>query len=566
MKENKKKDSIGFFSSMKFKIMLTVILAAIASVLITIAIIVPSAEENLQKATNENMLGIAQGYGMYIEVVQSANDVVYEQYNSMLSGLKIDGVESSYVYIVDPDGMMLYHPTKEKVGSKVENEVVTGLVQQIQAGNKPQDAVVTYDFNGTNKTAAYKVLESNCIFVVTADTSEIIAPVSAMVFRAEAGAAGLIIIIAIVAYFVGRAMASPIGNIASVIKQVSDFDFRDSEELTKVITHKDETGEMGRAVKVMTEHLRELVQQIDSASGNIDGNVRQLETLTSEINSTCTDNSATTEELAAGMQETTNASDRIVENIATMLEEVKRIKELASDGEKMADEVKSKATELHQKTERATSNTEDMYEQVKTGSAEALEKAKAVDKINELTKAIMDIADQTNLLSLNASIEAARAGEAGKGFAVVADEIGGLAQESAKTVTSINEIIGEVNDAVNNMAECLNGAIKFLEETVLGDYQQFGEVSIQYNKDAESFDSSMCRIEEAIEDLSTAIGDISSAISGINNTITESATGVENIAEKTTDIVERTSKNTDIVEDCADAVDNLQDIVRRFTF
>ena len=562
----KENDEVKFFSSMKFKVMALVILSVVITAVCSILLIGPSAKNKVQKATNDNMLSIATGFGNYIDAVQKDAVLDYAGYQSILGDIAIEDVSSSYVYVVSSDGIMVYHPTAEKVGNPVENACVSGLVEKLAAGQKPADEVVTYDFKGKNKTAAYHILSDNSIFVVTADTEEISASVNAVLITATAGAVVLVLVMAVLAVFVARLFSNPIIDATKILTKVSKFDFKDSPELDKLVKNKDETGQMGRALKLMTSQLKDLVSQIDAASGSIHGNVIELESLTNEINSTCTDNSATTEELAAGMAETSTASDRIIGDISSMMDEAAKIKDLASAGEKRALEVRKKANDLHGTTEQATKNTEGMYQKVKDDSSDALEKAKAVEKINELTKAIMDIADQTNLLSLNASIEAARAGEAGKGFAVVADEIGSLAQESAKTSASINEIIVEVNDAVNNMADCLNSTIDFLEKTVLADYKQFGEVSIQYNDDAEGFNSAMNEIELAVEELSNVMGDVSSAISGITNTINESATGVENIAEKTSDIVERTSKNTDIVEECADAVDNLTDIVKKFTF
>ena len=428
MRKSKEKNGVWFFNSMKFKIMLMGIVSTVVASSVMVGVIVPNAEIQLTKATNANMLSVAKGYGHYVDSIQGGAGLDYSGYKSALDGLGIENIDSSYVYVVDDTGVMLYHPTEDKVGSQVENVVVSGLVQEIQSGVTPADAVVTYDFKGTNKTAAYHILSDDSIFVVTADTAEISAPVKNTTKTAAVGEILLIIVVAIISFFCAKSMATPIANIEKVVDDLANFDFRESELLQRAAKRRDESGAMGRAVENMCEQLRDLVGQIDLASGNIDGNVKQLETITNEINSTCTDNSATTQQLAAGMEETTSSSEVIVNNISTMIEKAERIRNLASEGEHMAIEVKDKANELKKKTDSATVNTEDMYKQVKEGSAAALEQAKAVEKINELTKAIMDIADQTNLLSLNASIEAARAGEAGKGFAVVADEIGGLAQ------------------------------------------------------------------------------------------------------------------------------------------
>lgn len=553
-----------FFTSMKFKIMVGVFLASAVTSFLVIALIVPSARTKLENATNQNMLSTVQGYGQYIDRVRSQFGITYKMYDGMLGTVCIEGIESSYVYLVDKNGIMVYHPSEDKVGSAVENEVVSGLVSQIQSGVVPTDDVVSYSYKGAQKTAAYHILSDGAILVITADTQEILDPVAGITRRAIQSDILILILVSIAAFLLSILLTKPLDDISTVVKQIADFDFRDSDLLKKTGKKRDEIGAMAREIEIMNQAIHDSIVEINNASGSIHSNVNQLETITNEINSTCTDNSATTQQLAAGMHETTTASERINSNISIMIDKANKIKELINAGEENADAIKQKASNLHDTTEKATNNTQAMYTQVKENSAIALEQAKAVEKINDLTKAIMDIADQTNLLSLNASIEAARAGEAGKGFAVVADEIGGLAHESANTVSSINEIIGEVNSAVSNMSDCLNSTIKFLEDVVLGDYSTFGDVSLQYHDDADGFKETMSGIENAIVELTEAIEDTSSSVSGITDTINDSASGVENIAEKTSDIVERTSQNTTIVEDCSEAVNGLNKIVQKF--
>ena len=138
-----------------------------------------------------------------------------------------------------------------------------------------------------------------------------------------------------------------------------------------------------------------------------------------------------------------------------------------------------------------------MYAVMKQKTDAAVEQAKSVQKINALTDNIKQISSQTNLLALNANIEAARAGEAGRGFAVVASEIGDLATQTLDTVSTIDEIVGEVNSSVSNMTECLTTIMEFLEQTVLGDYEHFAQVGEQYHADADTFQQIMQQTKEA---------------------------------------------------------------------
>ena len=559
MKEEQK---VSFIHSISAKIMLLTVLAVVMSVLIVAFRAEVGAKKVVGVVSADYILSMAE---MGVEIVnnlpQEADAGAYE---NALADISMEGIDSSYAYLVDTDGTMLYHPTAEKIGQPVENAVVLGVVAELAKGQVPVNETVTYDFKGVTKYAAYAITANRQIVVVTADEDEIMKPLNQIVSRIMLLSLGILAAAIVLAYVVSRFICRPIQQITTIIVDTAQLDFRSNPNGAKLRSRRDETGEMANAVHVMRRNLRSMIGDIDTASNQITQNVDGLQEITTTVDHMCSDNSATSQQLAAGMEETAATTVTINENIEVIKNGADDINSMATEGARTSEAIMMRANDLRTKTVEASTKTMTMYNNVKTKAQEAIEGSKAVDKINELTGTIMEISSQTGLLALNASIEAARAGEAGRGFAVVATEIGSLADQTSKAIKDIGTIVDAVNAAVSNMAECLEETTGFLENTVLTEYKEFEQVSEQYQEDADTFKTSMNDVSDAMAGLANSIDAIAQALSGINSTVGESSIGVSDIAEKTSDMVEKTGTTHDMVEECYTYVEKLREIVGQF--
>lgn len=598
MEKQNSKNQISFFNSLSAKIIL--LIGAVGAVIIVGLVVsalttsTKTLEDTYSKYTqnmaetaaeslNSLMTGQAQGMSQsggatfdgkdaenYIATQMLEEDPASAAGNfaTALENVKLEGVDSSYTYMVSAEGTMVFHPDVEKVGQPVENEAVKGLVARLQSGETAESigsGSIIYTYNGAKKFAGYAFTDAGNIIIVTGDYDEVMAPITALSVRMIIFAV-IAIVIALVLFYVGiKRLLRPLGQVADILHRTANFDFTHTKYGATLAARKDEIGMIAKATSEMRHSLRDIVNQISGASDLISADVVDLLDITGDVNNKCSDNSATTEEMAAAMEETSATTQSIQGNIADMQDSAVSIEGLTAEGEKFSDEVMQRATELRSNTQDAADKTRAMYESVKVRADEALEDSKSVDKINELTDSIMNISDQTSLLALNASIEAARAGEAGKGFAVVAGEIGSLANQTSETVSNINEIVNEVTAAVKKMSDCLAEANSFLAENVLTDYEQFTQVSDQYRDDADAFKNSMIQIKSGMEELNANIDEVADSINGISNTIEDMANGVTDIAGKTTDIVEGTSTQSSKVDECKDCVNDLEEIVGRFT-
>lgn len=446
---------------------------------------------------------------------------------------------------------MIYHPTKDKIGKPVENETIKSFVGKNSIDDK--DKIVTYKYNNSEKIAVSDIITSTkWIMVLNADSKEFKSPILHLT-RMIVIIAVIIVILAIIA---GRIfslkIANPIIAITSIVNDTANLNLEYKKGYEKFFTHKDEIGMIFNSVANMRKALREMVEDISKVTNDINNNAELVARLTEELKVQSDSTAEETEQLSAGMEESSATIEEISASTGEMENAVTSMAERATEGASETNDIALKANELKQGTIKAKDYSTNIYHEVKDSLEKAIEDSKAVNKIQMLSEAILDISSQTNLLALNAAIEAARAGESGRGFAVVAEEIRKLAEQSSNTASNINDIVLVVTESVDKLSQSSNSILKYIDEEVSKDYEKFIGVGDQYDKDAESLNKFMMDFSALSEELNASISGIAKAINEMSNTVNEGANGITNISSKTMAIVERVN----IIKDSTDK--NLQ--------
>lgn len=490
-------------------------------------------------------------------------DIDFGQLTSLVdSAIAFD---TGYSFVVSSTGNVLYHNDIASGTDLAEyNNGELASVKNFVLDSSNQGKTLQYSYNGEDKYLSYVELKNGMKLVLTAPLEEITADANALSAQILMFLAIGLVIAVVLGVIIGSTIAKPIKRITEIIKQTAQLDFQRAADIDKLMKKNDETGIMAKAVNEMRSVLRELVNNMESIKDDLIGNMQRLDDVMRENNSISEDNSATTQELAVGMEETTTNATMIVNNIDAIQTNAEEIRELSEREQKESRAIMTRARELRDNTSSSNEKAMVIYADMRKRTEEAIEKSKVVAKINELTEDIRNISSQTNLLALNANIEAARAGEAGRGFAVVATEIGALANQTFQTVDGINEIVKEVNEAVVNMTSCIQVIMNFLEETVVADYNAFGQVGERYEKDAKIFAESMQHIYSEISELNRKITEIVDAMDGVNRTITESAGGVNMIAEKSGDAVKKTLEGYEHLRESETSLKLLKELIEKF--
>lgn len=499
------------------KIIAMVILAIVISNVICMVFILESSKEQITDSTKHTMVDVINTTSKIVENEISnadAEDLDYDEYAKSLSDVKLEGIDSSYVYVVKNDGTMLYHPTKEKVGQPVENAVIKGVVQQLQDGKKPDTAVVEYVFNGTTKYSAYTILNNENILVLTADESEALSGITVVTGVAIGISAIVVLLAIIICFIVGRRLMRPLVKVSTIIEEIANGDINADFGMVKETN--DEIGLIIEKMKELTQSLGNIVGRIRNSSDTMSANSYELNDTSSQTLAANNEISKAVEDVAEGSTGMASSISKINENLEEMSRETKDINESVNEIRNQTTAVQDSSKIMNDKIKSMQDSSHKMDDGISAISKRIETVNTTVDKVSNIVSVIEEISSETNLLSLNASIEAARAGDAGKGFAVVAQEIRVLSDNTNTELENIKQIISSL---VEECRYCVQASGTIVEdnakqkEEIKAVLDEFGALDEQIQKTAEKADE--------IEELVTAMIELNDDITKSSNSLTD---------------------------------------------
>ena len=499
------------------KIIVMVILAVIVSNVICMVFILESSKKQITDSVKHTMVDVINTTSkiMENEISNSGVDELdYDGYANNLSDVKLEGMDSAYMYVVQNDGTMLYHPTKEKVGQPVENAVIKGVVQQLQDGKKPSTAVVEYDFNGTTKYSAYTILNNENILVLTADESEALAGITTVTGVAVGISAIVVLLAIIICFILGRRLMRPLVKVSTIIEEIANGDINADFGMVKETN--DEIGLIIEKMKELTQSLGNIVGKIRNSSDTMSANSYELNDTSSQTLAANNEISKAVEDVAEGSTGMAASISKINENLLEMSNETKDINESVNEIRNQTVAVQDSSKIMNDKIKSMQNSSQKMDEGISAISKRIETVNTTVDKVSNIVSVIEEISSETNLLSLNASIEAARAGDAGKGFAVVAQEIRVLSDNTNTELENIKQIISSL---VEECRYCVQASGTIVEdnakqkEEIKAVLDEFSALDEQIQKTAEKADE--------IEELVTAMIELNDDITKSSNSLTD---------------------------------------------
>jgi len=481
----------------------------------------------------------------------------------------IDLGENGYMIVYSQDGTRIAHPSKEgenawdsedENGIKFAQEMIN--VANNGGGFTFYNSALPNDKEQIEQKVSYSKIDPNWDWIVTSSTY-------LMDFNQPANELWNIILIVcgisiilgmIIIWFFANRITKPIVKVTEQMGYLANGDL--TKELLLIHT-KDETSRLADAMNLLHTNLKSSMKKVSETSETLTSQSEELSQSANEVKMGSVQVASTIQELAAGSETQANIASELASGMNTFTERV----QVANESGLMIEQNSKAVLNMTNDGSELMKKSIQQMEKIHSIVNESVKKVEGLDKqsqeISNLVTVIKDVANQTNLLALNAAIEAARAGEHGKGFAVVADEVRKLAEQVSVSVTDITDIVNNIQRETLFVSDSLKEGYKEVEQGKT-QIESTGETFEGISTAVIEMVNSITTIAENLADISASTQEMNGSVEEIASVSEESAAGIEQTSasvQQTSSIMEEVAGSS---EQLANLAEELNALVRQF--